>query len=116
MKYIFIFLFSFTLTGSALAAKQVSGTVPDLPPLQPTPALITPNYEKNIQRSDPSHPVEYKNANNLKLPEVENVDNHEPELAAKDLLNKKSYSWVFWLIAFGLVCGAGYLVYKGLVA
>jgi hypothetical protein len=54
MKYLFIFLISFTLFSPAYAAKTVSGTVPKLAPLQPVPFGVSPNFSKNIESSAPN--------------------------------------------------------------
>jgi hypothetical protein len=54
MKYLVIFLISFSFFSQAFAAMSVKGTVPNIKPLQPAPEGISPNYSGNIQYSPDS--------------------------------------------------------------
>ena len=57
MKYIAIILLSFIITTPALAAKEVQGTVPVIPPLQPPTAGVAPSYSSNAENYDPTRTV-----------------------------------------------------------
>ena len=49
MKYILIIFLSFMFAVPALAARQVSGTVPQVEPLQPPSQFAHPNISNNVQ-------------------------------------------------------------------
>jgi len=53
MKYLAIILLSFAFFHPALAAKEALGAVPQVRPLQPAPAGISPGFNKNIQSGGP---------------------------------------------------------------
>ena len=52
MKYLLIFLLSFSLVSPVFAAAAVKGSVPKVQPLQPTPAGTAPNLSNNIELRD----------------------------------------------------------------
>lgn len=65
MKYLLIFLFSFAIFNPTVAARQVTGTVPQVQPLQPPPLGVYANPSGNIQFNDSSHQGQFDAEGNV---------------------------------------------------
>ncbi len=66
MKYICIIALTLFLAQPAVAARQVSGSVPTTTPLQPMPEGVFGNPQNNIQFQDPSHSGQFdQNGNEI---------------------------------------------------
>jgi len=120
MKYILIFFLSFAFVNPALAAKMVSGTVPQLKPLQPAPAGIFPAYSKNIQYQDPNYMPNSGSPNAAPRPK-ENQQLEPSPVSGQPLATSAlaqsgpARHYIWWLAALlaAVVLGfLGYLIYK----
>ena len=106
MKYLFIFLISFSFASPALAARQVKGAVPDLPPLQAAPAGIAPNFGKNIQYSDPAHPAQAAVPTDSRLLNS-NTPGNEAVVVSPGVPYQKTGSWLWWVFGILILGGGG---------
>jgi hypothetical protein len=86
MKYLLIIAVSFFIVNPSFAAKSVKGTVPDLPPLQPAPSGISPNYSGNINYI--GKPEEKESASTTE----QQHNNLEPSVSTP-----QRHSRIFWL-------------------
>ena len=108
MKYFAIIFLSFVLIHPAYAAKQVSGSVPVVQPLQPPAAGISSNVSHNIQEQSPLNNEALGQApqamptSSEQNPQAQNQTQSVPPAVAP---YKKSSPWIWWLVilaVFGL--------------
>ncbi len=113
MKYILIFVLSFLVFTQALAAKQVSGTVPELKPLQPPPQGVELDYA-NILNS-PAQESSNQGAHGGDLEEqnknIESADFSEPEEFSSKAGFLSSKNNAYGLVVIGLIILAGGIFY-----
>ena len=117
MKYLFVILFSLVLVSPALAAKTVSGTVPDLPPLQPPPwgdQVQSVQENVTVPNQLPKSPTQDgktapTSGSGSAAPEQQTLDAAGNVQAAQD---KKSSAWIWWIIIILGLSGLGFWLKK----
>jgi hypothetical protein len=105
MKYLVIIFLSFAIFSPVFAAKIVPGTVPQVQPLQPAPAGISPGFTKNIQsKGQQIINGSFVNATNSQ-------ENHTgPSFLPSKALG--SQRWIGWLAALVLAGLIAWFFYK----
>ena len=106
MKYFLTIAISLLLAQPALAARQVSGTVPLTTPLQPKPSGAAVNSKNNIQFQDQSHQGQFDAGGNLiqgsgqatgDASQTQNI----PPNAAKPASGSRVWLWTLIIIVVG---------------
>jgi len=110
MKYLFIFLLSFAIISPVYAARKVPGSVPDVQPLQPIPAGVSPNIDKNIQFHDPSHEGQFDSSGNVVTgqgPDQAKPLNpqNEPAVQPGQAAAAKGRGWIWPIVIILLIVG-----------
>ena len=113
---VFIFIAVVYPMAFAQAAKQVSGTVPDIQPVQPAPEGISPNVSKNIQFQDPSHEGQFDAEGNvINGSQSQQATEQQPSFSTSVLPEKIAAAgsgwWKYALIVL-LLLGGGAVYWK----
>lgn len=109
MKYLIIFLISFTLAFPAYAAKLVPGTVPVVHPLQPAAVGISANVKNNVQASSPQNgQVSGSSVAGQNSPTAVQPPAQQQTLPASAVPYKTSSPWLWWLL---IIVGLALLVW-----
>ncbi|MBI5530947.1 MAG: hypothetical protein HY918_05650 [Candidatus Doudnabacteria bacterium] len=98
------------------AAKQVTGTVPEVQPVQPAPEGISPNVSKNIQFQDESHEGQFDAQGNVvndnQAPQNLDESSHLVASALPVKIVAAGSSWWKYALVLLLLLGGGFVYWQ----
>lgn len=117
LKYLLILLVIFSFSSPVLAVKQVTGTVPEVKPLQPAPEGIYVNHSGNINYVDPSHKGQFDDEGNISKPTEQAIEQRPLITFEDEKINKteniiSNYKTVIVTIIIIIFVVAGYVFIK----